>query len=283
MEAKSPISDEQRTQDKEKRDKYEKTIKEKIKELHAVKERLYTLRYDYSRPESDIVRDVKNLTTEMQRIDDDINRLRKKELANFEKSLHLGKLGLDTLLTKSKSQKFLNHSSDSSKESVSSFKKQDGNIGFQHVPISTNLENSANSVVDEHDVMDEDEINATEKLMRTQSTQSMKNMNAQQKWHGLFKMFKEWKYQTNVGQASRIVSGNDQAGSVDEEIIKLRSALYAMRQRKNLNKTDQDLMDQMNVKLRGLIKISAELHETERKKSVREFRESRESFREKES
>jgi len=274
MEAKSPISDEQRTQDKEKRDKYEKTIKEKTKELHAVKERLYTLRYDYSRPESDIVRDVKNLTTEMQRIDDDINLLRKKELSNFEKSLHLDKIGLDTLLTKSKSQKFMNHSSDSSKESVSSFKKQDdGNIGFQHVTISTTLDQPP-QMIEEHDVMDEAEINATEKLMRTSSTQSMKNMNAQQKWQGLFKMFKEWKYQTNVGQASRIVSGNDQAGSVDEEIIKLRSTLYAMRQRKNLNKTDQDLMDQMNVKLRGLIKISAELHETERRKSVRELRDS---------
>ena len=41
------------------RELYDKELDWKLQEIRGVKERLYTLRYDFSRPENDIVRDVR--------------------------------------------------------------------------------------------------------------------------------------------------------------------------------------------------------------------------------
>eukprot|EP01114_Cavostelium_apophysatum_P020914 TRINITY_DN714_c0_g1_i2.p1 TRINITY_DN714_c0_g1~~TRINITY_DN714_c0_g1_i2.p1 ORF type:complete len:156 (-),score=59.19 TRINITY_DN714_c0_g1_i2:85-552(-) len=128
-----------------------------------------------------------------------------------------------------------------------------------HLSVETNIDNEA---VEEHETMDT--VSDKEKLMRTKSTQNVTHLPPQQKWQSLFKMYKEWKYQTNVAEASRLVVGGDPA-SVEEEIIKLRAAIYAMRQRKNLSKSDQRLFDQMNVKLKGLVKIAADLAEVKNK------------------
>jgi len=243
MERLTPRTQEQIQKDANDRVKYEKRNKEKLDELHSIKDRLYQLRHDISRPETDIVRDVKNLANEYNRLEDDINRLRRKEQSNFEKSLELDSLGISGIITKAKLQSSIDREASSS------------SIPVTEEVIITALP-SAYSPIEEHEPMTM--IPENEKLMRTGSTQSMKNLSAEQKWKGLFKMFKEWNYQTKVGAASRIVTtGNN--GSVQDEIIKLRAALYQLRQRKNLTESDKLLMEQMAVKLKGLMKIQSEL------------------------
>lgn len=51
--------------------------------------------------------------------------------------------------------------------------------------------------------MDDNEIESA-KLMKTKSTQDVDKKDAQGKWQSLFSMFKEWKFQTGVAEASRM-------------------------------------------------------------------------------
>lgn len=273
-------TEEHKAQDAAKRIKYEKQILQKLDELHAVKERLYVLRHDYSRPDTDIAVDVKNLCTEYNRIDEDIVYLRKKELAAFEKSLDLKSLGVELLLSKGfkrtldKSASQLSQTSSSSSSDKRPVHVADSNptttaatTNTTSTSTSTVVHNNNNDPhnievqsVEEHETMNY--IPENEKLMRTKSTQSMQNLSAQQKWQSLFKMFKEWNHQTTVAQASQLVGGRGLANdSVQEEIIKLRSALYSMRQRKNMSASDKVLMEQLTVKLKGLTKIAAEIEQ----------------------
>jgi len=226
------------------RTQFEKDIRRKLKELHAVKERLYQLRYDTSRPEADIVRDVKNLAGEYNRIEEDIHKLRRTELSNFENSLQLNKIGVENLITKvSKIQSSLDLVTPPTQAPE------------KRVVIAT-------EPVYEHETMEFAPEN--EKLMRTRSTQSIKDLTASQKWKGLFKMFQEWKHQTNVAEVSQMLRDSS-TESVQDEIIKLRSVLYSMKQRKNLSKSDQELMEHISVKLKGLTKVIRDLNSVEKK------------------
>jgi len=102
------------------------------------------------------------------------------------------------------------------------------------------------------------------KLMRTTSTSSMEGKDATQKWHGLFRMFKEWKHQNTVAQAAVLMKGTERA-QVNDEIIKLRTAIYSLRQRKNLSATDQQLLQGMSEKLKEFTTKAIDLSKQEHK------------------
>lgn len=115
------------------RKKIEKAILNKLKDIHAIKERLYTLRYDTTQPHEDTVRDVEvrtvannkrchqraqldgvvaipvlivlplsvvygshlqNLIHELKRLESGLVFLREEAWRNFEQSLNLPALGL---------------------------------------------------------------------------------------------------------------------------------------------------------------------------------------------
>jgi len=70
---------------------YDKDIIQKLKEKIAITERLYQLRFDYSRPQLDIERDVKNLCNELLRLEDSIAKIHFHGLQKLENSLELEK------------------------------------------------------------------------------------------------------------------------------------------------------------------------------------------------
>lgn len=74
-------------------------------------------------------------------------------------------------------------------------------------------------------------------------------------------MFKEWRFQKQVAEAQRMVMEGgmpppnvDPAGVVllNEEINKLRAAIYTLRQRKELSEADNNLMQLLQAKLKTL-------------------------------
>lgn len=236
-----PISSEKMKQDSLARRQYEVDLEQKLSELHSVRERLHQLRFDYSRPEADIEIDVKNLAREYNRLQRDISKTMKKEIKNFEDSLALNELNLPPLLSNKKSQV----------EFIPAAVKLDS---------SPNLSMASKDQVDEHETMEDVPEDVT--LMRTKSTQNMEDKTPQEKWQGLFRMFKEWKHQKNVAEASQIMRRNNpEKAIVEDEIIKLRIAIYSMRQRKTLSKSDQNLLQSMTQNLNKLTKRSVQLNQ----------------------
>jgi len=234
-----PISSEKMKQDSLARQQYEVDLEQKLSELHSVRERLYQLRFDYSRPEADIEIDVKNLAGEYNRLQRDISKTMKREIKTFEDSLALHELNLPPLLSSKKSQ-------------------------AEFVPAAVRLDPSlsisSKDQVDEHETMEDVPEDIT--LMRTKSTQNLEDKTPQEKWQGLFRMFKEWKHQKNVAEASQIMRRKKpEKAMVENEIIKLRTTIYSMRQRKTLSKSDQNLMQSMTQNLNTLTKRSLQLNQ----------------------
>jgi len=231
------ISPEKIKKDSQARQTYEVKLEQKLSELHSVRERLYQLRYDYSRPETDIEIDVNNLAGEYNRLQRDISNITKKEIKIFEESLQLEELKLPKLLTS---------------------KKMDTPAASTKLDISQSSSYSSKEPVDEHETMEDVPEDVT--LMRTKSTQNMEDKTPQEKWQGLFRMFQEWRHQKNVAEASQIMKRkNSEAAMLSDEIIKLRTAIYSMRQRKTLGRSDQDLLKQMTQELNKLTRRSTQL------------------------
>lgn len=85
------------------------------------------------------------------------------------------------------------------------------------------------------------------KLMRTKSTETMKEKNPVEKWQGLFKMFSEWKHQDRVAAgiaASRVLDPNQ------KEINELRLAILTLQRRKNLGVADRETLAELQHKLK---------------------------------
>jgi hypothetical protein len=56
-----------------------------------------------------------------------------------------------------------------------------------------------------------------------------------------------------------ISAKKDDLSGVQDEIFKLRTAIYALKQRKVLSQTDKQLLDEMSSKLQALTRRSMEL------------------------
>eukprot|EP00013_Stygamoeba_regulata_P001778 CAMPEP_0177642638 /NCGR_PEP_ID=MMETSP0447-20121125/7696_1 /TAXON_ID=0 /ORGANISM="Stygamoeba regulata, Strain BSH-02190019" /LENGTH=282 /DNA_ID=CAMNT_0019144815 /DNA_START=71 /DNA_END=919 /DNA_ORIENTATION=- len=231
---------EKATADMKEREEYESKIAKLVDELHATRERLYQLRFDTSSSKEDVVRNVKNHIQEVARLEQAINRLRKRSLLAYTASLQLSSLDLDAsklfqpLLQRDPSLKTFNltNASDS------------GASTSAHVPASTSVSRGK--------LEEEEDYGEMEPLMRTQSTHVLKDKPAQEKWQGLFRMFREWKHHKQVAEASHIANRQEGQDMLEGEIAKLRAAIYSLRQRKQLNNSDKELLRILTAKLKAL-------------------------------
>jgi len=206
------------------RHKYEAAILKKTRELFAIEERLYSVRYDPLRSEADIMLDVKNFIKEIVRLETTIKVLREKALSTFEASLNLRELGL------------------------SSF----DDPTWTPATVTT-LETS----ISNYKEMDDQELEDLEsqKFMRTRSTNTLKEKPPVEKWQSILKMFREWKQQSTIAEGQSVVARGDSNPSLinpEEDIAALRVAIFNLKNRKNLSKSDKALLKKMTEKLKEL-------------------------------
>jgi len=204
------------------RHKYEAAILKKTRELFAIQERLYSVRYDPLRSEADILLDVKNFIKEVVRLESTIKVLREKSLTTFEESIALTELGV---------------------------------AGFndpQWTPVASLDTSIAN--IKELDDRELDDLES-QKFMRTKSTNTLKEQPPAQKWHSILKMFREWKQQSTIAEGQSVVARTESNPSLvnpEEDISALRSAIFNLKNRKNLSKSDKALLQKMTQKLKEL-------------------------------
>jgi len=101
------------------------------------------------------------------------------------------------------------------------------------------------------------------KLMRTPSTEDLGNLQPVSKWQSLFKMFREWKQQTNIAKGQYLTLATPKPLDelkIEEEIIQLRSAIHSLRQRKRLSPSDQKLLETLQKRLKRRIEEKSEAH-----------------------
>jgi len=204
------------------RHRYEAAIIKKTRELFAIEERLYSVRYDPLRTEADILLDVKNFIKEVVRLEATIKVLREKAQSTFEDSLALPELGV---------------------------------AGFndpQWTPVASLDTSIAN--IKELDDRELDDLES-QKFMRTKSTNTLKEQPPAQKWHSILKMFREWKQQSTIAEGQSVVARTESNPSLvnpEEDIAALRSAIFNLKNRKNLSKSDKALLQKMTQKLKEL-------------------------------
>lgn len=108
--------------------------------------------------------------------------------------------------------------------------------------------------------------------MRTKGTEDLSSQPPGKKWKSLFGMFKEWRQQTNIAHGAYVYvwkivcldvgplifvsisvqrKGPEQR-LLDSEILKVREAIVALRQRKDLTDAEQELFRAMQARLRAL-------------------------------
>lgn len=213
----------QQDRDREDRKKIEKAILNKLKDIHAIKERLYTLRYDTTQPHEDTVRDVENLIHELKRLESGLVFLREEAWRNFEQSLNLPALGLPegSLIKAIKGEQPPGAASAGSTQATAE-------------GAGVRLDDSSEL-----------------KMMRTRSTKTLEDKSPQEKWQAMFRMFQEWRRHTTLAEAQRL-SEKDAKALKREQVAKLRAAVYTLQQKKELTQSDQLLLQQLSQRLRML-------------------------------
>eukprot|EP00029_Vermamoeba_vermiformis_P000144 TRINITY_DN10161_c0_g1_i1.p1 TRINITY_DN10161_c0_g1~~TRINITY_DN10161_c0_g1_i1.p1 ORF type:complete len:231 (-),score=82.72 TRINITY_DN10161_c0_g1_i1:68-730(-) len=200
--------------------KYELAVAEKQKEIYAIQNRMYQLRFDTSMDKQDLVRDLKNLAQELKRLEQQLDKVKRKQTKAFQEALKLDEIRLTNLIT-------------------GSSLTQSGMLQYTPPPEVPE---------DEEDQM---------KFMRTKSTETLQGQSSQDKWKSLFKMFKEWKHQTTVANAQYVIK-NHQGEALDEEIRKVRSAVITLKNQKKLSETDQNLLKMLQRQLKSLMQQKQE-------------------------
>ncbi|KAL6076173.1 hypothetical protein QOT17_003080 [Balamuthia mandrillaris] len=218
------ISEEEAQREREDRQKIEKALNNKLQEISAIKERLFSLRYDPTLSSEDRLRHVENHIKELNRLERGFLFLHETALANFEQSLHLTDLGLGSPITTSAAKK-----KEEPKSVRPSLPKQ----------------------LSSDDLQDLSKLDNNLKMMRTKSTNTLENQNPSQRWQSLLRMFKEWRHNTTVAQAQHIVANEDKELK-REQIAKLRAAILSLQQQKSLTQTDKLLLEQLRNRLRTL-------------------------------
>jgi hypothetical protein len=243
--------------DLEERIQFEKSIHSKLQELHAVRERLYQLRFDTERPREAVARDVQNHIKELGRLEALLTKLRQQSLRRFTRSLALDEIGLEagTLL----------NSTVLGKDPGSSVKTIPARMSISAAAAPSASSSSAAGANgdpdDSSESYDDDDADGVyssqraaalvnEPLMRTKSTQTLKDKPPSEKWAGLFRMFREWKHQKQVAEATHILGRKETM--LDEEIAKLRAAVFTLKQKKQLSPSDRQLLAILTKKLEAL-------------------------------
>eukprot|EP00010_Vexillifera_abyssalis_P004735 CAMPEP_0201552008 /NCGR_PEP_ID=MMETSP0173_2-20130828/12197_1 /ASSEMBLY_ACC=CAM_ASM_000268 /TAXON_ID=218659 /ORGANISM="Vexillifera sp., Strain DIVA3 564/2" /LENGTH=307 /DNA_ID=CAMNT_0047962399 /DNA_START=27 /DNA_END=950 /DNA_ORIENTATION=+ len=229
--------------------RYEQAMHAKLEELHATRERLYQLRFDTDRSKEEVGRDVQNLLRELGRLAAMLTKLRQQAMRNFARSLQLEELGIDakkllssTVIGPKHHQ--IGRSSTAGASSSSDAKKSSGLV--TETGLTVDYYDSSSSCDDDDGVY-------AEPLMRTQSTQTLKDKPASEKWAGLFRMFREWKHQKKVAEATHIIGRKETM--LDSEIAKLRAAVFTLKQKKHLSSSDKQLLLILTKKLEALNKL----------------------------
>jgi len=69
-------------------------------------------------------------------------------------------------------------------------------------------------------------------------------------------MFREWKVQTDVARAQYLLHSDPKGEKeVDETIANVRAFVVSLRQRGNLNSEDQQIVHELQNKLKSLMKL----------------------------
>jgi len=199
------------------RKKMEKAILRKEKDIMAMKDRLFQLRYDASQSSEDLARNVKNHIRELKRLESGLDFLREQAWGEFEEALDLRPLGLEGSFTRKK-------------HTVPQVKITE--------PPDEELEKVYNGYM-------------SLKMMRTKSTATLEDQTPSQRWQSLFRMFKEWRHHTTLAEARQILSKQDRALK-EEQMAKCRAAILSLQNQKTLSKSDEVLLQQLRYRLRKL-------------------------------
>lgn len=109
-------------------------------------------------------------------------------------------------------------------------------------------------VEQESDTLNEEEMEDL-KLMRTQSTSTLEGQTPGGKWKSLFRMYKEWDRETKIAKGQYLVEtkGEQTYASIDEEVAQVRSAIFALKQKKQLPASEEQLLSSLQKRLKSLI------------------------------
>jgi len=206
---------------REERRRLEKAIMQRLREQHAIKERLYTLRYDTTQPPEDTLRDVENLINELRRLEIGLKHLREEAWRTFEQSLDLSALGLPA---------------DALRQALNGEP-----LGGSTTPTQATAEGAGVRLEDSSEL----------RMMRTRSTKTLEDKSPQEKWRAMFRMFQEWNRHTTLAEAQRLAEKDDKTLK-REQVAKLRAAVYTLQQKKQLTHSDQRLLQQLSQRLRSL-------------------------------
>eukprot|EP01094_Clydonella_sp_ATCC50884_P018216 TRINITY_DN3326_c0_g1_i1.p1 TRINITY_DN3326_c0_g1~~TRINITY_DN3326_c0_g1_i1.p1 ORF type:complete len:285 (+),score=83.71 TRINITY_DN3326_c0_g1_i1:27-857(+) len=205
-----------------KRRKYDAKIHSKLAEIDETMERLYLVRYEANSDKHDQLRNTKNMLTKLNILNEEVSSLRQKQMKMLQDQLNLDDIGLSKRIR------------------TASFRKQSG------------IEFSDPSTSDETDSLVAE--TSSGGFMRTRSTNTLKDKDAEGKWGALFRMFKEYRFQSDVASAQHISTTRyeDEQQMVSAEIDKLRIAIAQLNNRAELSKADQTLLKILQAKLRAL-------------------------------
>eukprot|EP01121_Diplochlamys_sp_Union-15-3_P011934 TRINITY_DN3506_c0_g2_i1.p1 TRINITY_DN3506_c0_g2~~TRINITY_DN3506_c0_g2_i1.p1 ORF type:complete len:240 (-),score=57.91 TRINITY_DN3506_c0_g2_i1:96-815(-) len=206
-----------------------------LDEIASIKERLYAVRFDSGSDEAARKRDMKNLLQELLRLEEKYHNYKLKSDAKFEDSLRLNELELQGFVGEKAAQSIRQNVDSNSGESKSN---------------SINLRDSRVSLDSE------DAESKNPKLMRTPSTEDLKSLQPQTRWQSLFKMFREWKRQTNIAKAQYMAVSSPVVSNpkkTDKQIAQLRTAIMALREKKRLSPSDQELLVTLQNRLKKKI------------------------------
>jgi len=225
------------TKDRKTRGKYEFALLKKTKELSAVQERLYYVRWDKTRSGTEQKAELANLAREYARIKLTIEILLQKSTTDFEETLQLGGLHLPKSLGDHAYKPLVNVASEAN---IDTIKVEPGGLALDELE--------------------------SEKFMRTKSTQTLKDKQTKPKWEGVASLLKELKpgHKDAVQDAQQVLNRKASAGAnhelvimhKSEDLVSLRKAIMELKGRKSLTKKDQELLKKMQEKLADMTGVS---------------------------
>lgn len=204
-----------------------------LQQIHGLQERLYHIRWDSSIALEDKQRDVSNLFRELWRVEKALAQVRSDAASAFEKSLALEGLGL-------KQAPSLGQAASGGGAQVASDEVS-----------KTYLEQQVTGVVKAREEIETADLDNL-KMMRVKSSEQVKDKSPAEKWQHLYHMYGEWKDQTEAAKGQHVATRKAMGSTLSEdEIIKLRGAIYALKQRTNMSQADKALLADLQARLKA--------------------------------
>lgn len=227
----------------------EKAIHSAMTELHSVREQLYVIRWDTSRPEDQVRQDIENHISEIDRLESKVSKLREKLLEHFIFSLSLEKVKMSSSQVSALLNLKMNSSSVTQPRDrlFSEGALAPPNQKFGRLKSREQLERTVAS--EEGHVVEKDEPSMFRKLSSTIIGSHVKHP-ASLQVHVTPKSPnyrpREAEDVTDIDQRKKLVS---------EEIATLRVTLYHLKQQKELTPKEEELLEITTAKLRALTEL----------------------------